>query len=583
MERNIMIGFVSLVNDYTLHNPISYLDIVGKPYTAIQTNESAIVWIKRWLQNKSLDKLFLIVSKTVKEDYVPDDTEFGRVTHKEFLEKRLLKEFPDLEGKFQYFDYSEEPKNEVVTDEEAQQELGQNLLEVAEIFKGIQNYMDNNKGDVIKVHADMTGGMRHASMMMLSIMQLLKYNGAQICEVLYSDQKKKRVYQANSIQRMFTLINGADEFSRFGSVNAILDYFEPNKKNLSVQLTELLDAMQHFSNAIKLCSTNLILDDVKNLGKKIAAFQAMGGETLDERLFSQIITTIQKDYDVLLKPEVNQIDIIKWCMKKEFWQQALTLCTEWLPEMLIDRKIAYTDDKSVIEACEKEGEGMSRNWKQDFIMTYKGISPKERIAPIRTWLTLTAENIPNKKEIITHLEKYPRLIDIMTEYIDCMQEYYEVQKDTSKLKEFFMIYKNLHKLLNKIHEKYKRNNNYKKTFTSFICGLNYFKIQKEISLLSHKDFWELLEIEEPKAMLEGSDKWNNRCVDYMKMIEDNILCSKCASSIEMMEFLHDYHEIKEIRNNINHASKEDKYDINEIYDKITVYLDKLSTWHYMDE
>lgn len=576
MERNIMIAFVSLVNGYSLQNPIHYPDIMGEPYTAIQTNESAVVWIKRWLKNKPLDKLFLIVSKTVKEDYISDDTEFGRVTHKEFLEKRLLLNFPDLEGKFQYFDYSE--GMEIDNSDVAQQELGQNLLEVANIFQGIQAYMDSNKEDIINVHADMTGGMRHASMMMLSIMQLLKYNGAKICEVLYSDQKKKQVYQANSIQRMFTLINGADEFSRFGSVNAIMEYFEPNKENLSGPLTELLEAMQHFSDSIKICSTNAILDEVKNLGNKIEIFQRTGGETLDEKIFSQMITTIQKDYDTLLKPNVNQIDIIKWCIKKEFWQQTLTLCTEWLPELLVDKKIAFTDNKVVIDACEKEGEGMSRSWKQDFIMTYKGISQKEKIAPIRNWLKLTAYNIHNKTEIERNLKKFPRLMSILLEYINCQKEYYKLQRNISDLNNFSNTYKSLYKALNKIYKKYAQNNNYKKTFASFITGMDYQKIQKEISELSHSDFWDLLEIEEPKPILRGSDKWNNRCIDYMKMMEDNILCSKCASPMEMMEFLHDYHEIKEIRNTINHASKEDKYDIKKISNKISMYLDELSMW-----
>ena len=66
----------------------------------------------------------------------------------------------------------------------------------------------------------MTGGFRHSSMMMLSIMQLLKYRGIKIGEVLYSDPNKNNpiVYQATEIQRMFTLITGADEFVKFGSV-----------------------------------------------------------------------------------------------------------------------------------------------------------------------------------------------------------------------------------------------------------------------------------------------------------------------------------------------------------------------------
>ena len=210
--KHIMLAFVSPVNLNFLNNPITYPNIQGKPYIAIQTNESAITYVERMLGEESLSKIFLIASDKVQNDMVPAENEFGEVTHLQFLQRRILKEFPQLKEKFSIQNYSDEVNES--------EKLQKNILQIAEIADAIVKYANECKDIDITVHADMTGGFRHSSMMMLSIMQLLKYRGIKIGEVLYSDPNKNNpiVYQATEIQRMFTLITGADEFVKFGSV-----------------------------------------------------------------------------------------------------------------------------------------------------------------------------------------------------------------------------------------------------------------------------------------------------------------------------------------------------------------------------
>ena len=63
-----VLAFVSPVSALSLNKPISYPDIQGRPYSAIQTKESAIVYVERMLaqRNVSLSKIFLIASDSVK-------------------------------------------------------------------------------------------------------------------------------------------------------------------------------------------------------------------------------------------------------------------------------------------------------------------------------------------------------------------------------------------------------------------------------------------------------------------------------------------------------------------------------------
>ena len=60
LERNIMLAFVSVVSQYRLQNPINYPDVQGGEYTAIQTNESAIIFVER---KTPLSQIFFYCNK----------------------------------------------------------------------------------------------------------------------------------------------------------------------------------------------------------------------------------------------------------------------------------------------------------------------------------------------------------------------------------------------------------------------------------------------------------------------------------------------------------------------------------------
>ena len=168
------------------------------------------------LKENSLSKIFLIASDRVKNTFVPAETEFGKPNHLDFLKRRIVKEFPCLEDKFVELDYSDDAELEI------------NISQIAEIADAVTNYAKNFPEEKIIVHADMTGGFRHTSMLMLSVIQILKYRGIETGKILYSDPDKKIVYPANEIQKVFTLITGADEFIKFGSVEALQEYFGKN-------------------------------------------------------------------------------------------------------------------------------------------------------------------------------------------------------------------------------------------------------------------------------------------------------------------------------------------------------------------
>ena len=94
-------------------------------------------------------------------------------------------------------------------DERSQTE--ESIRQVLTMADTIRTFMESQSWlpEEVALHADFTGGFRHASMMMLSVMQLLKYRGIRTMSVLYSNRNEQQVENVTDIYRMFNLISGA--------------------------------------------------------------------------------------------------------------------------------------------------------------------------------------------------------------------------------------------------------------------------------------------------------------------------------------------------------------------------------------
>lgn len=387
--KNILLFFLSDIhlNKKTGEFIISEYDgRNGKIFECIQTNEPAVDYIMDLLANK-LDALFFFSTKKTKEqlDVTINENRVSE-THIEWFTNRIIQKYPMLMGSFYNVDYDEN------------KDADESIRQVTEMTEMIRSYLDESDDKDICLHADMTGGFRHASMMMLSVMQLLRqYQGIRIGKVLYSNwMKRKKEYgnlpskgfneegqsykqadinltepmgvveDVTEVHRMFFLISGTDEFVNYGSVKEINRYFANRPK--SRELEQLITTMDSFSDAIKICRTDKIESVVRNLQKCINEFACNTCKTVHERIFSQIITILVKEYGDLLHQGVTKLDIIDWCIRKDFLQQAMTLCTEWLPFVLVENKICYTEDGMIQLEALNLGIDMDRSWQQSFII-----------------------------------------------------------------------------------------------------------------------------------------------------------------------------------------------------------------------
>ena len=600
LEKNIMLAFVSTVSQKSLETPVKYPDIKGAPYTAIQTNESAIVHVERGLGEDSLAQIFLIASNIVKTGKIPplpvklsraekfkrwlaDKLGFSRPveevpapTHLEFLKARLIKEFPHFADRFVEIEYND-----------ASDSLEENILQIAEIADAVTAYAKNFPDCKIRVHADMTGGFRHASMLMLSIIQLLQYRGVEVGEILYSDGKKK-VYGANEIQRVSLLITGADEFVKFGSVNALQEYFGETPSAAS----ELLSAMKNFSDAIKICRTDTLEDDLERLGREVQKFREIASKDLKSTLFAKILDTVEEGYGALIHGGATRFEIIRWCMQKGFWQQAMTLCTEWLPEEIVAREIFMPGSDAVQALAEANSDW--RSWQQHFVIAYTNTKLPEpaKDAPGDADLRTFCKNIRTELEMFTASSSYKisgenysgELKDFLEEFETGYSDFSAVCNRKLKVVKFREKFPLFARVLQAIYDDSRKNPQYNKNFFEFMLSLGYDRVIGRLSKLHNEALMNALGVDRAKIpraevapLFDDSDtpesKWLNRQKIYSDMLDNKVAQSKLNDRTLALEFLHDFYEIRRKRNEINHANG--TAEIAQLQRMIESYLDRL--------
>lgn len=358
-----------------------------EPVTTLHSNESAVYKLDALLKAKDekIDKIFVFSSKATRSELLFDklspvlktkkyeeltvlakkcfNKDDASVKDHEKLREILAESsgpttldfFKDrIKGIVAPGDVISVPYNENATMDEALSDIGEMgkivLKELTKIRGENPALSEEELSQGITMHADMTGGMRNASMMMLGVMRLLDFSKLKMGMVLYSNWEAGRsvnfVEDSGNVYRFFDLVAGATEFARYGSVEKLTEYYGMadgddltfnEKYGVSRELFELIKAMGYFARSIKLCRYGEFEDACRALSDRISAFEKNGPEYVDanDKIFATLLPTIKESYKKILGPH-DDLDIITWCVKQGYLQQAMTLYTERVPEFISD-------------------------------------------------------------------------------------------------------------------------------------------------------------------------------------------------------------------------------------------------------
>lgn len=321
MAKNILLLFLSDAKTVKRDDKVIIQSAIFDGEEIKITNESAV---RHLLKKKiSLDKIFILASKKIRSDIENYSDDGKPITHLDFFLKRVENILPDTTC--ETFPYDENISGD------------ENLKSVADMAGKIQSYAAQFKGEEIILHVDLTGGMRHINMMMLDLTRLLEYSGLTVGSLLYSNFGKKTVEELKNIYDLFQLIAGVEEFVNFGSVKALKNYYAD--KNLSEPLQKLLAAMENFAEAIKLCHYGQFSDAIINLHDAVRDFEPSSDDVQDI-LMARLIERIREDYHrLIVNRDLDDLEVIRWCLEKDYLQQALTLYTERIPEYLGEKRL----------------------------------------------------------------------------------------------------------------------------------------------------------------------------------------------------------------------------------------------------
>ncbi len=242
------------------------------------------------------------------------------------------------------------------------------LKAVNAMEEAIKKYLKHENVPLNKcnIYADTTGGYRPANMAMSAVMQLLVYQGANLRRVVYSDGKK--VFDVQPINDMYRLVAGVDAFTKYGSSAAMNEYFQDltsGEVTSYPPLKNLLKEMNDFSESVMLCQPTKIEKNLEELMTALKEFPKKTGEGITRppkvELFARMIDELEEKYAPMYSEtgpsghnKADRLEIIKWCVDNSLLQQAVTFCTEWLPEFFAEHGVIYADDLEVQYCCGKE-------------------------------------------------------------------------------------------------------------------------------------------------------------------------------------------------------------------------------------
>ena len=372
-----------LKNEYTDESG-QYADITG-----YITNEAPVKYLMQKLNatDEKLDKLILIASDDVNQkveiklqkdegnkkevEQFEADYGNGKMTSVEILEDKIAKfsieknipcpefEVVELSDGVNGDGFSEISDTAVVN---AVDKVNCKLIDESRKCRNLNVYIESN------------GGVRYVIVMLLSVMNILEKVYANIkLQGVYSmiynkktEDKKIPILDTSMTYASIELFSAMNEFIYYGRAKALEDYFEKRftKRKESDEkydpvifqdIKKCINKLQKIADDMQLCRTEQIIDnfyesesirDVLNKFKDTYANE----KDPDSKIFLSVIENIRSEYnDIYDNPNPNKFlnlpKIIKWCIDKDYIQQALTLCSERLPQYFIESGILCISDK----------------------------------------------------------------------------------------------------------------------------------------------------------------------------------------------------------------------------------------------
>ena len=189
--------------------------------------------------------------------------------------------------------------------------------------------------------------------------------------------------QSNTISVLSGAVHCAVEaFARFGRADMLAQLVKEHSVHKEIEY--LVGSLGDFSEAAHLCKGDDMDFTVHAIRQGIKDCEAITANSEVDIAFLQYLPTLKESLGDLLDATVHsqelQLAMIQWCLQCGLYQQSVTLSTEWVPTILFNKEVYYTDRTDMEILFKKEIESMQRTWKECFVITYRDYAGNKAVS-----------------------------------------------------------------------------------------------------------------------------------------------------------------------------------------------------------
>lgn len=389
--------------------------------------------------------------------------------------------------------------------------------------------------------------------------------------------------QSNTISVLSGLVHCAVEaFARFGRADMLAQLVKEHPVHKEIEY--LVGSLGDFAEAAHLCKGDDMDFAVHAIRQGIKDCEAITANNEVDTAFLQYLPTLKESLGDLLDATVHsqelQLAMIQWCLQCGLYQQSVTLSTEWVPTILFNKGVYYTDRTDMEILFKKEIELMQRTWKECFVITYRDYAGNKAVSvaggdTVGAELSVIRDELrgaTNKNQVMKAFANFSYNKEkILPFMLDLYPAYLHVQQNIRSVVDVMYF-----------QAQYPEIEGYLREYYEIQCtSISYHKQYYQFLQQSASDYGAFIRqfLQAPTAeLVERFDLYKGVCFDEedeeslesvaeetfqkqrIKLIRDcqAMLAYGSAKTdlpqLEALQFLVEFHYIRHLRNNINHAA-----------------------------
>lgn len=280
-------------------------------------------------ENQTLDKIVILYTDQTVEPTIPSDT--GKVSPMDYFTENTVEWMRKYEVEDKESLYAKLYRKVRIDSEN----IKVGLREAIDYLRGIRN---------LNLYIDMHGGPREDAVKILALVSLLRTEGIvpkSYFSIPYNQNEKIHPVEEKDEFEIFDFVSGMNEFLNYGRITTLERY-------IGKEAPDFFKSICTISRGIQFCHVPEFESGLSSLSKELSNMKT---ETFDKiGYLSLFVENIKKDYGILLDENHSVMDEVRWCNKKGFYQQAVTLIEARMPDEIVKSLLIIPDDLNALSA-----------------------------------------------------------------------------------------------------------------------------------------------------------------------------------------------------------------------------------------